>query len=42
MIYFVCNQVASSDANNIASTIRRQGDQYVINGRKWWISGRVK
>lgn len=31
--------VASSDANNIATTIRREGDEYVINGRKWYISG---
>jgi acyl-CoA dehydrogenase len=31
--------VASSDATNIESTIRREGDHYVINGRKWWSSG---
>jgi acyl-CoA dehydrogenase len=31
--------VASSDATNIATAIRREGDEYVINGRKWWISG---
>src|SRR5215467_14113888 len=31
--------VASSDATNIESSIRRQGDEYVINGRKWWSSG---
>jgi acyl-CoA dehydrogenase len=31
--------VASSDATNIESSIVRQGDQYVINGRKWWTSG---
>jgi acyl-CoA dehydrogenase len=31
--------VASSDATNISSTIRRDGDHYVINGRKWWITG---
>ncbi|MCP5264565.1 MAG: acyl-CoA dehydrogenase family protein [Burkholderiaceae bacterium] len=31
--------VASSDATNIQSRIERQGDEYVINGRKWWTSG---
>jgi acyl-CoA dehydrogenase len=31
--------VASSDATNIATRIERQGDEYVVNGRKWWISG---
>ncbi|MFF0458343.1 acyl-CoA dehydrogenase family protein [Nocardia africana] len=31
--------VASSDATNIATRIVRDGDEYVINGRKWWISG---
>jgi len=31
--------VASSDATNIESSIVRQGDEYVINGRKWWTSG---
>jgi len=31
--------VASSDATNIRSSIRREGDQYVIDGRKWWASG---
>lgn len=32
-------EVASSDATNIETRIERQGDEYVINGRKWWISG---
>jgi acyl-CoA dehydrogenase len=32
-------EVASSDATNIRSTIKREGDEYVINGRKWWSSG---
>lgn len=31
--------VASSDATNIATRIERQGDDYVINGRKWWTTG---
>jgi acyl-CoA dehydrogenase len=31
--------VASSDATNVRTTIRRDGDEYVISGRKWWISG---
>jgi acyl-CoA dehydrogenase len=31
--------VASSDATNIATSITRDGDEYVINGRKWWITG---
>jgi acyl-CoA dehydrogenase len=32
-------EVASSDATNIQTRIEREGDDYVINGRKWWISG---
>jgi acyl-CoA dehydrogenase len=32
-------QVASSDATNIETSIARDGDHYVINGRKWWSSG---
>src|ERR687883_679359 len=32
-------EVASSDATNIRTSIRRDGDSYVINGRKWWSSG---
>jgi acyl-CoA dehydrogenase len=31
--------VASSDATNIRSSIKRDGDHYVVNGRKWWTSG---
>lgn len=33
--------VASSDATNIQSSIERDGDDYVINGRKWWITNGV-
>ena len=32
-------EVASSDATNIETSIVRDGDEYVINGRKWWSSG---
>jgi acyl-CoA dehydrogenase len=32
-------EVASSDATNISLRIERSGDEYVLNGRKWWISG---
>lgn len=31
--------VASSDATNIRTSIRREGDHYIIKGRKWWSSG---
>jgi len=31
--------VASSDATNICGTIKRDGDEYVVNGRKWWSTG---
>ncbi|MEI6623392.1 MAG: acyl-CoA dehydrogenase family protein, partial [Actinomycetes bacterium] len=32
-------EVASSDARNITASIERDGDEYVINGRKWWSTG---
>jgi acyl-CoA dehydrogenase len=32
-------QVASSDARNVQCRIERDGDEWVINGRKWWVSG---
>ncbi|MFF4761365.1 acyl-CoA dehydrogenase family protein [Streptomyces sp. NPDC001292] len=31
--------VASSDATNIATRITRAGDEYVVHGRKWWVTG---
>ena len=34
-------RVASSDARNIETNIVRDGDEYVINGRKWWSSGAI-
>ena len=34
--------VASSDATNIATRITRDGDEYVVSGRKWWSSGAMR
>src|SRR5215208_7471885 len=35
-------EVASSDASNIRTRIERDGDHYVVNGRKWWSSGALR
>ena len=35
-------EVASSDATNIQLTMRREGDEYVLDGRKWWTTGAAR
>ena len=34
-------QVASSDATNMELSMTRDGDEYVLNGRKWWTTGAI-
>lgn len=31
--------VASSDATNISCSLRKEGSNYIVSGKKWWISG---
>jgi len=35
-------EVASSDATNVRLRIERSGDEYILNGRKWWVSGAMR
>lgn len=40
-LYLIEPLVASSDATNMECQIRKDGEYYIVNGRKWWSSGEL-